>query len=345
MVKGTILLTVRASTALNLFIETADAHSRSEYGLPLEALVNELDTDRGRLRYGRLMGVMLKEPFADRFVRSGPSEATGAAFDWCWNEQKVKDADARLGWQYLILKNLVAQKYAITEPIPEDVYRFIWYEGCAEGRILKYVLEATHQHLCGNDKARREIKAAVQKARMEGARVADPSRTNLVAGIGTVVTTLVAVSGTYGVALGPLAGGLSILIAQIGLDAFCMWSQDKIEDLRATEKAPEIRKLMRMYHESTSTNHQLSDTRDGIIGEPSDREIRSADRVMQRGGPGGNRRGIITADHRDVPSWQAQRSASLRLKYERLVDQHELSKPTLIDNLCPIYRHSMLISV
>jgi hypothetical protein len=100
----------------------------------------------------------------------------------------------------LVLKDLVAQKYGIAEPVPEDVYRFIWYEGCAEGRILKYVL----------DKARQEIKAAVQKARMEGARVADPSRTNLVAGIGTVVTTLVAVSGTYGVALGPLAGGLSI---------------------------------------------------------------------------------------------------------------------------------------
>jgi hypothetical protein len=73
MIERAILLTARAmsiqSTALNLFVETADALSRSEYGLPLEALVNELDTDRGRLRYGRLMGVMLKEPFADRFVR------------------------------------------------------------------------------------------------------------------------------------------------------------------------------------------------------------------------------------------------------------------------------------
>jgi hypothetical protein len=47
-----------------------------------------------------------------------------------------------------------------------------------------------------------------------------------------------------------------------------MWSQDKIEDLRATEKAPELRKLMRTYHESTSTNRQPSDTRDSIVGEP-----------------------------------------------------------------------------
>jgi hypothetical protein len=192
MIERAILLTARAmsiqSTALNLFVETADALSRSEYGHRSRTIWTADGSDAQRALCG---------PFR-------------SAFDWCWNEQKVKDADARLGWQYLVLKDLVAQKYGIAEPVPEDVYRFIWYEGCAEGRILKYVLEATHQHLCGNDKARQEIKAAVQKARMEGARVADPSRTNLVAGIGTVVTTLVAVSGTYGVALGPLAGGLSI---------------------------------------------------------------------------------------------------------------------------------------
>jgi hypothetical protein len=148
-----------------------------------------------------------------------------------------------------LLNELVIEQYNVTVPTIEDVHRFVWHEGCVEGRILKYVLEAAHQRICSNDKARREIEAAVEKARETGVTVADPSRTNFVAGIATVVTALVASSGSYGLALGPLAGGLSILITQIGMDAFCLWCQDKIQELRATEKAPEIAKLVRKAKE------------------------------------------------------------------------------------------------
>ncbi len=89
------------------------------------------------------MGVMLKEPFADRFTRSHPSEATGAAYDWTWNDQKLKDVDARLRWQYSLLNELVIEQYNVTGPTIEDVHRFVLHEGCVEGRILKYVLEAS----------------------------------------------------------------------------------------------------------------------------------------------------------------------------------------------------------
>jgi hypothetical protein len=230
--------------SLDDFVEKANAISRSEYAISLEALVQELNTERGRLRYGRLLGVMLKEPFADRIARSQPSEATGAAYNWSWNEQKVRDHLSREAWQYAVLKCLVAEKSKNVEPSREDIYRFLQYEGVLEGRIFKYLFEATHRHICGNEKARRQIKAAVEKARKDGAKIADPSRTNLVAGIAAVATAMVAALGPYGVALGPLAGGIALLIAQIGLDAFCMWSHDKLDEIRQTEKQEEFSGVM-----------------------------------------------------------------------------------------------------
>jgi endonuclease G, mitochondrial len=229
------------------FIAMAGQLAHSEYDLSLSDLIDALDSDLGRLRYGRLLGVLVKMPFADCFPITDPhSSKTNARYAWTWDENRLHDFSTHSIWQYALLKYLSENLYNIADAEPADVYRFVHYEGCVEGRILKYVLNAAHNNICGNEDARRKIKAAVDEARKKGAKVADPSLTNFIATIGGVTTTVVASCGGYGVALGPIAGGLAILISRIGLDAFCTWSHDKLEELRETEKGPEMAKLMTM---------------------------------------------------------------------------------------------------
>jgi len=56
----------------------------------------------------------------------------------------------------------------------------------------------------------------------------------------TVVSAVIASFGHYGVLLGPLAGGLALMITRIGLDAFCLWASEEVEELRQVEKATEF---------------------------------------------------------------------------------------------------------
>jgi hypothetical protein len=77
-----------------------------EYGMPLEAILADEERDEyDRLwRVGRLMGIVLKEPFAESESLKDPSlSATGASRAWILDEKSFDLSEKQRTWQYKVL--------------------------------------------------------------------------------------------------------------------------------------------------------------------------------------------------------------------------------------------------
>ena len=90
----------RAMAASILQTETTlDALSSRHYKQNLKALLAHVETPKGRRQYARLLGVMLKEPFAEEVARA-PSESTGAVIGLRWKENDELRKIAPNTWQF-----------------------------------------------------------------------------------------------------------------------------------------------------------------------------------------------------------------------------------------------------
>jgi hypothetical protein len=225
---------------LSAFIEKASELCQSEYDRPLTELISGLHDASARLAYGRLLGIMLKEPFSSRVLRERPSESTGGSYNWLWDPERVRDQSTHDTWQYRALQALVKERKAIVHPTEDNVGEFINYEGVLESRILMYLMKSAHENLCNHRRKRQSIQKVLGETyKLTSARPDIPTAT------ATVVSALVASFGRYGVLLGPLAGGLALMIARIGLDAFCLWASNEVEEIRQLEKGTELKVRMR----------------------------------------------------------------------------------------------------
>jgi hypothetical protein len=91
-----------------------------------------------------------------------------------------------------------------------------------------FLVLSAHKNLCVN---------ARRRAAIQGILDATP---DIPAALATVVASVVAAFGPYGVLLGPIAGGMALMIARIGLDAFCLWAKEEIGKVRRLEKNTEL---------------------------------------------------------------------------------------------------------
>jgi hypothetical protein len=218
------------------FIEKAEVLCKSEYEIELAQLISALDDPDARAAYGRILGIILKEPFSSRVPRDTPSASTGATYNWLWDAARVRDESTHGTWQYRALRALVSERKNILNPSEDDVGEFIAYEGTLESRIFMFLMQSAHKNLCEHRARRRSIQTIVGEQTYTPA----PARRDLPAATATVVSAIVASFGHYGVVLGPLAGGLALMIARIGLDAFCLWASEEVEKVRQIEKNAEL---------------------------------------------------------------------------------------------------------
>jgi hypothetical protein len=227
--------------AVQDFLGEMDRLSQAEYKEPIQKLIAELDTDDGQLRYGRLLGVMLKEPMARSKDRTEPSE-TGAWRDWAWVPEKTAAPEVATLWQYQVFSMLRENWNAENAHVPfldqyATVEEFLIQQGISERRILYHLLKATRKYTCGDAAAKAEIQKAIDSAKQKGFQI--ENLTSHGAGIifvSTVSTTLASVIGPmWTLAMGPLITGLAILLLVIGTEAFCTWSEEVLERFAKTE--------------------------------------------------------------------------------------------------------------
>ncbi len=218
--------------------EEIDRLSRRHYrGQSAEQLLASVDTPLGRRQYARLLGVMLKEPFALEVERR-PSESTRAVVAMRWKDYDDLAELAPGTWQFGVIRALTdaeANRPPMTEA--EAISQLNHY--VHESSLGKFVFEAFRKRICGDSAASKPLRDALAEAKKAGLNITTPTASSLSVGIaGTVSVAVAGLMPAAVVAVGaPVIGGVVLLLLQIGIDGFCAWSRQVIQEADQAEQA------------------------------------------------------------------------------------------------------------
>jgi hypothetical protein len=209
--------------------EILDRLSLAHYGLPLARLLLKVDTPRGRRQYARLIGVLVKEPFADAVSRS-PSKSTGAVIGLRWKDDAELKRLAPGSWQFGLVRELSEERLGRKLSDQEALRELTYYK--YESSLGRSIFDAFRRRICGDEKASTALKKAIAEAKKAGINLVDPTTTKLSVGLASVVA--VSVSSLFPPALAtvgaPVVGGIALLLIQVGVEGFCNWTKAAIED-------------------------------------------------------------------------------------------------------------------
>jgi hypothetical protein len=220
-------------------IENLQNLAQEEYRVDLNQLLQEFPSETGTLRYTRLLGVMLKEPFASPANIAGGSRHSGAYRGWKWEPDRILRPGSQELWQYRVIQALYNERFGrpAQDPVPDDVLiRFVQDEGATENRLSLILLRSIHQHVCGNETAKANIEEGIEEARRQGVSLTNPTPQALIPSAGLGVCGIIMTSVPFGPFLGPLAGGLTIMVLNVGIDTFCTWLGQRLTALRRVEE-------------------------------------------------------------------------------------------------------------
>lgn len=198
--------------------------SKSEYHQTLDELQNDPTTPFDpSLQIGRLVGVVLKAPFADSVALPEQSTLTGAYRAWnLVGESRFNEPAIQNSWQHRVLQDI-----ATTEGLT-NAYALA-LDAHFERGFFGYLARSTCKYLCGDPQIRREIEKAVDDARKSGLDVTVKSPEIAVGSAGLTLGMLliqhVPILGFVGA---PVIAGLVVILYRIGIDAFCTWTETQL---------------------------------------------------------------------------------------------------------------------
>ena len=200
-------------------------------------LLGRLDTPLGRRQYARLIGVMLKEPFADSVHRT-KSISTEAVIALHWKQNDELRRLAPGTWQFLMMRALLDASGTHQPLTDEQAFGKLTYYKY-ETSLAKFVLQAFRKRICGDAKASKEVSAAIAEAKRAGVNLTKPTTAYLSVGFASTVALSVAnlMPPTVAAVGAPVIGGIALLLIQVGVDGFCAWSREAIAEADETEKS------------------------------------------------------------------------------------------------------------
>ena len=217
-----------------------NARAKVEYHLSLVQMAHSNDPERATLQIGRLIGVMLKEPFASSHAREVPSSVTGAMLDWQLQpDLNFDDQNLQTTWQYQTLDAIVKDP-----SLPAD--SGLWTPGSVQALVLHaqyergffgYLGRSLSKYICQDPQFRRQLSQRVNAARRAGFPFSDLSPGTMAAGVAFGVAGLLTANvPVLGFAGATLIAALTWMILQIGIDAFCEWLHDSYGEVRRTDE-------------------------------------------------------------------------------------------------------------
>jgi hypothetical protein len=206
-----------------------EALSLVDYRASLSTLWAMPDEKMAAHKIGRLVGVVLKEPFSQPLLQPIPSQYSGSYRNWNLDENAFSIAEKHNCWQYATLEKLKEENGMY------DVKMFALHAYNERG-FFKYLLKSVAKYLCGDQKLRKEIESQIRKLKKDGLNVPNITPEWVVASggilLGNYLIQTVPLLGTVGV---PVIAGLVLIIYRIGLDGFCEWS-NSLRDEAEIEK-------------------------------------------------------------------------------------------------------------
>src|SRR6266851_420926 len=209
-----------------------DSLAQKEYHVPLAdvALSSGDDDEKRLLRLGRLIGVVLKEPFAIEKSLPAPSEYSGAYRSWELEPAaKFEDPSIQDSWQFKALETLRTDPDVISTLgwQPHDVYDLAQTAHHERG-FFAFLAISCRKYICRDPKLRREIDREVRAAKKAGLDLKNITPEVVVASGGlTIGTWLVQSIPLLGIMGAPVIAGIVFILYSVGIDAFCSWASDR----------------------------------------------------------------------------------------------------------------------
>lgn len=224
------------------FAKDLDRLSTSHYGVSGAELLDSLDTAQGRRQYERLLGVLVKEPFATAVSRP-PTATTKARVRLDWKPPRQIEAAYSGKWQGAALHHMTstnfiaagggraAVKFKSAGKKATKAQHIVAVAATAktESGLGRKLLNAFHRRICGSAESSQAVKDAIKKAEQEGHRLTDPTVNGISVGAATIVGAAVGtlLTGALAAVAAPVVGGVALLLMQVGVEGFCDWSNEK----------------------------------------------------------------------------------------------------------------------
>ena len=185
--------------------------SWDEYRQPLDEVAGDPDPEQVAGRVGRLLGVMLKEPFADPEVHDTPSAVSRAYRSWHLLDQTEFDKRAHAGnWQYDVLQRLSKDEHYAS------VYGLIKTTDTEKG-LFRPFARNLRRYICSDAAIRQEVSDALKQARLP-----QVTPENVVGagglGLGAYLVSVVPIVGMLGA---PAVAAVVLIIYKLGVKGFC----------------------------------------------------------------------------------------------------------------------------
>jgi len=202
-----------------------DSLALEEYRETLASVASDADADRSVVRVGRLVGVLLKEPFATPHPLAQPSPRTAAYRSWSLVSVDEFRAPKRSStWQYEALDRIRS------ELVPEEPYLAQWsayqFAQYAQSEVgfFGFFARAVRRYICGDKEIRQRVAEALEESSSDKKNPVVTPETIVGTGglaLGVELVHAVPVMGMVGA---PVVAGLVVILYKLGVEGFCDWS-------------------------------------------------------------------------------------------------------------------------
>jgi|SRR6185312_1995606 len=199
--------------------------AETEYHQSLAEVASGRDASQSALRVGRLIGVVLKEPFATAYPLQEPSGATVAYRGWeLVDEGEFEQHTAN--WQYEALGK-IRDELLSEAPYMDDwsTYQFA-FDAHYERGFLAFFGRAVRKYICGDPEIRTKVDEALKEASKGGTNLRSVTPEAIVGtgglGLGVYLVSAIPFLGFFGA---PVIAGLVVILYRLGVEGFCDWSE------------------------------------------------------------------------------------------------------------------------
>ncbi len=204
--------------------------SKLEYREPLDEVLSEPDVEYSAQRVGRLIGVVLKEPFSEVHTLEEPSFKSKAFRRWELVDEHRFDSVLTSTWQHPVLETMrldLATSERSNAPYFATLSTYDFArEAHHELGFFGAFAESVRKYICGDKEIRKKVADALSSAGRGGSKLPPITPEGIVRAGGLALGAyLVTVIPILGLAGAPVVAAIVVILYTLGVNAFCKWSQ------------------------------------------------------------------------------------------------------------------------